>query len=68
MFIQAFHFALQLYFFHSKGEKALLMLLVELIFSVKSLLTRGSLSLSSSLSVPPSTLSPSLFLLPALLI
>lgn len=68
MFIQAFHFAIQLYFFHSKEKKALLMLLVELIFSVRSLLTRGSLSLFHPF--PPHSLflssSLPLFLLPSL--
>lgn len=63
MLIQAFQFAVQWYiFFYSKGEKALLMLLVELIFSVSSLLTRDfSLSMSLSPLHPlPSFLPPSL--------
>lgn len=68
MLIQALRFAMQLYFFFIlRGKKALLVLLVELIFSVRTLLTRDfSLSLPFSLylfllsSLPLSVLPPSL--------
>lgn len=59
MFIQAFHFAMQLYFFHSKGKKHSFD-----AFSGINIFSKEFADKRLSLSVHPSTLSP--FLPPSL--